>query len=44
MGKDFFDEAYKNEPPVIQSEQKTVGGIVNHHLLAAPLLAQFFDV
>ena len=43
MSPDFYDEAYKNAPATIPSEKQTVGGIVNHHLLAAPLLAQFFD-
>jgi AmmeMemoRadiSam system protein B len=43
MSPEFYDEAYKNEPTTIPALPETVGGIVNHHLLAAPLLAQFFD-
>jgi len=43
MSPEFYDEAYKNAPTTISALPETVGGIVNHHLLAAPLLAQFFD-
>ena len=38
MSPAFYDEAYKNEPTTIPALPETVGGIVNHHLLAAPLL------
>jgi len=43
MSPEFYDEAYKNAPATVPAPSDTVGGIVNHHLLAAPLLAQFFD-
>jgi AmmeMemoRadiSam system protein B len=43
MSPAFYDEAYKNAPPVVAAPSDTAGGIVNHHLLAAPLLAQFFE-
>jgi AmmeMemoRadiSam system protein B len=42
MGKEFFDEAYRLMPPIAKTDQPVAGGIVNHHLLAAPLDAQFF--
>jgi AmmeMemoRadiSam system protein B len=43
MSPAFYDEAYKNAPSVVAAPPDTAGGIVNHHLLAAPLLAQFFE-
>ncbi len=43
MGREFYDRAYASGSTLIKAPDKTAGGIVNHHLLAAPLLAQFFD-
>ncbi len=46
LSPNFFDEAYEqaaalsNEVPLAP---ETRGGIVPHHLLAAPLIAQFFE-
>ncbi len=47
MGKDFFDRAYEQMPGSNNQQPTTkypiAGGTVNHHLLAAPLDAQFFQ-
>ena len=43
MSPAFYDEAYKNAPAAVIAPPDAAGGIVNHHLLAAPLLAQFFE-
>jgi len=43
MGKEFFNLAYKQAPTIIKTDSPIAGGTVNHHLLAAPLDAQFFE-
>lgn len=46
MGKEFFDRAYEQAPQTVGIPPegiKVIGGTVNHHLLAAPLDAQFFE-
>lgn len=42
MGQEFFDTAYKQMPTITKTSSPVFGGTVNHHLLAAPLDAQFF--
>jgi AmmeMemoRadiSam system protein B len=40
----FFDQAYeKGGQYKKDAEKKVLGGIIPHHLLAAPLIAAFFD-
>jgi poly-gamma-glutamate synthesis protein (capsule biosynthesis protein) len=40
----FFDEAYeKSKPYVKKSDEFVYGGIIPHHLYAAPLIAAFFE-
>jgi len=47
MGKEFFDRAYEQMPVSNNQQPETnnriAGGTINHHLLAAPLDAQFFQ-
>lgn len=43
MGKEFFDRAYTQAPTIVKTDSPIAGGTVNHHLLAAPLDAQFFE-
>jgi AmmeMemoRadiSam system protein B len=43
MGREFFDKAYEQAPEIKKADSRIVGGTVNHHLLAAPLDAQFFE-
>jgi AmmeMemoRadiSam system protein B len=47
MGREFFDKAYEQMPTTndqrLTTNDQIAGGTVNHHLLAAPLDAQFFE-
>lgn len=40
---DYFDAAYLAAKPIISSSQPILGAVVNHHLLAASLIARVFN-
>ena len=39
----FFDQAYRQAPMILPARAGAIGGTVPHHLLAAPLIAAFFE-